>query len=383
MKKRYPAIFFVILLASALMLSSCGETLEYYTVTFDLNGGTAVTPIQNRAVEKGNTFSKPDSDPVKEGYNFMGWYAGDVKWNFDSDTVSTDLSLKAKWERIVYTVAFDSDGAGEVGSQEVAHGDFAPQPDTPEKTGFAFLGWYLGEEKWNFDTDTVTSNITLKAKWVSTLNTVIFDSQGGSSVDSVTVNDGGLVTKPADPEKANSVFLGWYLGNKEWNFDTDTVTEDITLTAMWDTTITVTFDSDGGSSRAAVTLDAAGLVTQPFPPSREGHRFLGWYNGEVLWDFENDIAQDNIVLTAHWQECETYKIEFDANGGSKAETIYVPVGEMIPLPPSPTKNSCKLLWWEYYSEETEEWIMWSFASDIPTSDMKLVAYWSLPIHVPQ
>ena len=194
--------------------------------------------------------------------------------------------------------------------------------------------------------------------------------------------EGELLTKPENPSKESSVFLGWYNGNEEWNFDTDTVMNDMTLTAKWNTTITVAFDSNGGGARDSVLLDTPGLITEPFSPSREGQKFLGWYNGEVLWNFETDVASENITLTAHWEACETYTITFNSNGGSKVETYYVPAGETIPTPPSPTKNSCKLLWWEYYSEEDEEWLSWSFSSNVPTQDMTLVAYWSLPIHRP-
>ncbi|MBO7303616.1 MAG: InlB B-repeat-containing protein [Clostridia bacterium] len=381
MKKRYLAIFFVILLASAVMLSSCGETLEYYTVTFDLNGGNTASAAQDRAVEKGKTTAEPPA-PIKEGHTFLGWYNGEVKWNFDTDTVVGDLDLKAKWELNTYTVIFDSDGGSEVSDATVDYGNFVTEPDEPAKVDHAFLGWYYGETKWNFDSNSVTANITLKAKWRSLVHTVTFDSAGGSTVPPVTVMEGELLTKPENPSKESSVFLGWYNGNEEWNFDTDTVMNDMTLTAKWNTTITVAFDSNGGGARDSVLLDTPGLITEPFSPSREGQKFLGWYNGEVLWNFETDVASENITLTAHWEACETYTITFNSNGGSEVETYYVPAGETIPTPPSPTKNSCKLLWWEYYSEEDEEWLSWSFSSNVPTQDMTLVAYWSLPIHRP-
>lgn len=67
--------------------------------------------------------------------------------------------------------------------------------------------------------------------------TVTFNSDGGTTVASATVTDGEKVNKPTDPTKntleKNYEFTGWFNGENEWNFDTDAVTENITLTAKW------------------------------------------------------------------------------------------------------------------------------------------------------
>ena len=43
-------------------------------------------------------------------------------------------------------------------------GQKVPNPAAPTKSGHTFTGWYLGEEKYNFDTP-VTAPLTLTAKW--------------------------------------------------------------------------------------------------------------------------------------------------------------------------------------------------------------------------
>lgn len=68
-----------------------------------------------------------------------------------------------------FTVSFDSQGGSEVPSQEVTQGEKATKPSNPTKEGFAFGGWYTSTENitvWNFETDVVTKNLTLYAKWV-------------------------------------------------------------------------------------------------------------------------------------------------------------------------------------------------------------------------
>ena len=64
---------------------------------------------------------------------------------------------------------------------------------------------------------------------------VTFDSNGGSAVNSQTVKEGDVVTKPTDPTRENYSFGGWYLDDKAYDFSTK-VTKDITLKAHWNAT---------------------------------------------------------------------------------------------------------------------------------------------------
>ena len=67
--------------------------------------------------------------------------------------------------------------------------------------------------------------------------TVTFDADNGTTPTAQTVWRNRKPAKPADPTKNGYTFAGWRNGNTEWNFDTDTVTEDVTLTAHWDVAI--------------------------------------------------------------------------------------------------------------------------------------------------
>ena len=63
------------------------------------------------------------------------------------------------------TVKFNSDGGTPVEEAKVLRGQKVAKPtDDPTKSGYTFIGWYLGEEKYNFDTP-VTALLTLTAKW--------------------------------------------------------------------------------------------------------------------------------------------------------------------------------------------------------------------------
>ena len=64
--------------------------------------------------------------------------------------------------------------------------------------------------------------------------TVTFNSDGGTAVTSLTVDENALVTEPADPTKEGYVFEYWYVTDSEVEYDfTTPVTANITLTASW------------------------------------------------------------------------------------------------------------------------------------------------------
>jgi len=68
-----------------------------------------------------------------------------------------------------FTVAFNSNGGSYVPSQIVKSGYKAIEPKVPIHTGYTFDSWYQEtefENKWNFETNVVTSNLTLHAKWI-------------------------------------------------------------------------------------------------------------------------------------------------------------------------------------------------------------------------
>ena len=73
--------------------SGC-TALKYFSVTFDSNGGSTVSPLGE--VLEGTTISTP-TEPTNEGYSLVGWYNGNSQWNFATDTVTSNITLTAKW----------------------------------------------------------------------------------------------------------------------------------------------------------------------------------------------------------------------------------------------------------------------------------------------
>ena len=207
-----------------------------WVVTFDPNGGTPVPLAQE--VEYGHTATKP-VEPTLKGYTFDGWYLDGEEEPFDfGTTITSDITLKAKWNINKYTVTFNSYGGTPVPpAQEVEYGLTATKPADPTLKGYTFAFWYLGEDEQNataYDFDTpVTENITLTAKWNINKYTVAFNTDGGTPVPPAQEVEYGLTaTEPAAPEKTGYTFDGWYLGDEKYDFSA-AVEQNITLTAKW------------------------------------------------------------------------------------------------------------------------------------------------------
>ena len=189
--------------------------LTRFNVSFDANGhGTAPSTI---TVVKGQKATKP-ANPTAVGYTFGGWYkeaACTNAWNFDTDTVTADTTLYAKWTQnptppapaTTYTVTFNLNGieGTEPSAQKVAKDGKVPKPTDPTNLVHTFAGWYKTKDAttgalsdlWDFDNGTVTADMTLYAQWTRTLESIYTNSDipkatNNTAPDNAWVNgDGG------------------------------------------------------------------------------------------------------------------------------------------------------------------------------------------------
>ena len=108
-------------------------------------------------------FATPEADE-KIGSNVLNhvWEAEPVEAG--KDDVCT---IAHNW-----VVTFNPDNGKPAFTQNVEYEGKAIEPAAPEKTGYTFDGWYLNEnDKFDFNS-TITSDITLKAKWHVTLHNI-------------------------------------------------------------------------------------------------------------------------------------------------------------------------------------------------------------------
>ena len=132
-------------------------------------------------VDGTNSLSFPPN-PTKEGYSFAGWYFDKGVWDKQVTFTSLlDMPLAGEVavyayftgeDVIEYKVTLDTNGGSFVNPPTILDNGKIPLPDTPTRNHYTFMGWYTTPDciegtKWDFNSDVVTSDITLYAKWTS------------------------------------------------------------------------------------------------------------------------------------------------------------------------------------------------------------------------
>lgn len=189
------------------------------------------------------------------------------------------------------TVTFQSEGGSEVASQIRANTP-ADQPADPTKEGYTFIGWYNGEEKWNF-ADAVATDLTLTAKWQVNQYTITFDTAGGSEVPSITQDYGTAITPPAAPTRTGYTFAGW-----DREIPTAMPAENMTITARWQVNqYTITFKPENGGQDIVIKQDYGTAITAPANPTKTGYTFAGWDR-----EIPTTMPAGDMTITARWTE---------------------------------------------------------------------------------
>ncbi|MDC0559144.1 InlB B-repeat-containing protein, partial [Candidatus Izimaplasma bacterium] len=194
-----------------------------------------------------------------------------------------------------YKVEFRTLGGTEIDSIYFVGDESLLLPNDPTKAEYTFGGWYIDDtlsDEFNTGSN-VTENLILYAKWIPidiVLNEYIvtFNPLGGSSIDSIIVDEGGHVLLPEDPVKEGYVFSNWYYDETLYSryMPSSLVNEDITLYAKWDPIQTGIYLMDGDSLLGGFYVYFDDLLTLP-PVNIAGYTFDGWYTEDT---FENEVT---------------------------------------------------------------------------------------------
>jgi uncharacterized repeat protein (TIGR02543 family) len=375
--------------------------INQYTITFNTEGGSEVASITQ---DYGTAITAPEA-PTKEGYTFVGWEP-----ELPTTMPAGNLELKAKWKINQYTITFNTEGGSEVASITQDYGTAITAPEAPTKEGYTFVGWEP-----ELPATMPAGNLELKAKWEVKQYTLTWVVDGQET--KVTYNFGEEITPLVAPEKTGYTFTGW---DKE--IPTTMPAEDVTITATWTINkYTITFNTDGGSSIAPITVDYDAAITAPEAPTKEGYTFVGWepelpatmpagnlelkakwevkqytltwvvdgqetkvtYNfGEEItplvapektgytftgWDKEipTTMPAEDVTITATWT-INKYTITFNTEGGSEVASITQDYGTAITAPEAPTKEGYTFVGWEPELPAT-----------MPAGNLELKAKWEV------
>ena len=126
---------------------------------------------------------------------------------------------------------------------------------------------------------------------------------------------------------------------------------------------TVTFVTEK-ENEVPSQIRANAPAVQPAEPTKEGHTFIGWYNGESEWNFETPVTE-NLTLTAKWQ-LNRYTITFKPENGGEDIVIKQDYGTAITAPANPTKTGYTFAGWDK-----------TIPTTMPAGDMTITAQWQL------
>jgi hypothetical protein len=288
-------------------------TINSYNVTFDTVGGEV---IQALTVVFNEAFTLPT--PVRTGYTFKGFV--ETK---PTTMPASNLVFTATWDINQYTITFDTNGGSVINPITLDYDLAVTSPSNPTRVGYTFKNWSV-----DIPERMPAESITITATWDINQYTITFDTNGGSVINPITLDYDLAVTSPSNPTRVGYTFKNWSVDIPE-----RMPAESITITATWEINqYTITFNTNGGTLVAPITLDFGSAITTPSNPTRLGYTFKSWSTS-----IPQTMPGENITISATW-DINAYTITFNTNGGTTMNPITLDFGSQIPTVTQPTKE---------------------------------------------
>ena len=324
-------------------------------VTLDLNGGKLGGSTDNIQiiVKNGAAFTAPASDGLTAptGYNATGfkWQDSDGNLYAPGDSVPAGVTLlTAKWVKKSVSTEDELREALDAGATSIklvgdiklsSTLDLTDKNITLDLNGYVLTGnIQLADSSASPDSilTLIDSNPTathadssLPAGGVVKGNITL--TRGSGSVSHLYANGGTVTGQTSLPSYAGGIFctsdtptaFTGYVGNY------GEIHGGIFYAGINESCIkenTVTFMN--GDSRYALEVVASGnkVVAPVFTPLKAGYDFVGWYNGDTKYEFNQTITSD-ITLTAQWTPAEQFNLTpggtywFDLSGENIPGTV--------------------------------------------------------------
>jgi len=174
-----------------------------------------------------------------------------------------------------------------------------PSVSTP--SGKIVTGWESGGSPWCPFRDPVNSDTVLTPVYADVF-TVTANPDNGDETTTVQVAAGGKLPYIYEPSKPGSRFDGWTDFTNVYLSGVTPVNSDLELYAKWVKSLTLKFDTDGGSAVKGTYKVEQGKAIGKLPVTlKAGYSFDGWYLNETKYTAETVYPNNYAVtLKAHW-----------------------------------------------------------------------------------
>lgn len=159
--------------------------------------------------------------------------------------------------------------------------------------------------------------------------------------DSTTINPvpSTIIPTPSDAKSSPS------------STSTTIIPSPSTISISDKSTFTVSFN---GKMVPSQTVNKGECARKPTDPTMDGYTFIGWYNGDELYDFSKPVESD-ISLNPEWELID-YEITYELNGGIVPEGVTLPTTYNYETPeyklPNLTKEDYDFIGWIKDGETT-------------------------------
>ena len=345
-------------------------SINSYTLTYDANGGNAVSPA-SKSIQYGSTYgtlpTPTRASTAQYSYTFAGWYTtatGGTQVTASTTMGAGNTTIYAHWTATTrsYTATFNGNGGGTPSPSTITktYGSELGTLPTCSRTGYTFLGWYTASSGGTkiSSTTKITGTVTYYAQWSINSYTLTYDANGGNAVSpaSKSIQYGSTYGTLPTPTRASTAqysytFAGWYTtatGGTQVTASTTMGAGNTTIYAHWTATTrsyTINYQTTYGSlnrTSQSVAYGSKGscTLTMPANDAQYTYTFQGWYTaangGGTKVGSSLTLETPSVTGAATYYAYVTratnkYTFTFNANGGStpSSSSISKNYGEAI------------------------------------------------------
>ena len=258
----------------------------FWTINF-YNAAPADTVLESKSYQHGSIVAYGGVAPTlaptaKYTYTFKGW-------NVEPTNAVEDFDYHAVYDSTIrsYTVTFNNADGSKIESATFEYGKMPSCSKTPTRE--ATVEWKYSHKGWKPALDFVTEDASYLAIYDSVkVKYKVTFMNGTTVIDEQMVPYGDSAVAPTNVTREGYKFVGW-------NTSFATVTEALTVKALFEELIVHTVSVVNGDNIENVKVEDGEKYTLPEAPKKEGYTFDAYYDG----DKKLGVAGDEISVTAN------------------------------------------------------------------------------------